>query len=123
MDLRSKRIAVVGASADETKYGYKIFRDLLAAGSQADGVNPRGGMVCGKSMYPSLSALSYTPDLVITVVPPAVTDKVVDECLGLGIKTIWMQPGSGSPAAVEKAEHGGMEVIHDACIMIQEGIW
>jgi len=62
-------------------------------------------------------------DLVITVVPARVTERVVDECKELGIKEIWMQPGSESNAAIDKAKEYGISVVSNACFMVEEGIW
>ncbi|MEI7528538.1 MAG: CoA-binding protein [Elusimicrobiota bacterium] len=115
-------IAVVGVSGDASKYGHKIFRDLLKAGYPVKGVNPKGGTVLGKALYKSLAEIENKPDLVITVVPPAVTEKVVEECNRLGIKTLWLQPGSESREALAKASVYGIKTI-SACFMVQKGVW
>jgi len=117
-----KLIAVVGVSDDASKYGHKIFRDLLKAGYPVKGVNPKGGFVLGHNIYRSFSEMEQKPDLVITVVPPAVTEKVVEECNALGIKTVWMQPGSESETAIAKAATYGIKTI-SACFMVQKGVW
>jgi hypothetical protein len=117
-----KLIAVVGVSDDASKYGHKIFRDLLNAGFPVKGVNPKGGFVLGNNVYKSLSDLEKRPDLVITVVPPAVTERVVEECNALGVKTVWMQPGSESAAALEKAKTYGIKTV-TACFMVNKGVW
>jgi predicted CoA-binding protein len=54
----------------------------------------------------------------VAVVPPAETEKVVEECLRLGIKKIWMQQGAESDAAIHRAEAGGMTVAHHACVLM-----
>ncbi len=115
-------IAVVGVSDDASKYGHKIFRDMLKAGYPVKGVNPKGGFVLGNNIYKSLSEIEKKPGLVITVVPPAITDQIVEECNKLGIGTVWMQPGSGSEAALEKARTYGIKTV-TACFMVQKGIW
>ncbi|OGR52217.1 MAG: hypothetical protein A2049_04085 [Elusimicrobia bacterium GWA2_62_23] len=115
-------IAVVGVSDDASKYGHKIFRDLLNAGYPVKGVNPKGGFVLGSQLYKSVSEIEKRPDLVITVVHPAVTEKIVEECNKLGVKTIWMQPGSESAQAVEKAAEYGIKTI-TACFMVVKGVW
>ncbi len=115
-------IAVVGVSDDASKYGHKIFRDLLKAGYPVKGVNQKGGFVLGQQLYKSLSEIEKRPELVITVVPPQVTEKVVEECNRLGVKHIWMQPGSDSPEAADKAAGYGIEATQ-ACFMVQKGVW
>lgn len=115
-------IAVVGVSDDASKYGHKIFRDLLNAGYPVKGVNPKGGFVLGQQLYKSLSEMEKRPDLVITVVPPAATEKIVEECNALGIKQLWLQPGSESDAALEKAKAYGIKTT-SACFMVAKGVW
>ncbi len=117
-----KLIAVVGVSDDPDKYGHKIFRDMRKAGYPAEGVNPKGGIVLGRRIYKTLAEMEPKPDLVITVVPPAVTETIVEECHNLGIKTIWLQPGSESPKALAKAAEYGINTI-SACFMVKQGIW
>ncbi|HBU70411.1 MAG TPA: CoA-binding protein [Elusimicrobia bacterium] len=122
-NLKDKLIAVIGVSGDDTKYGHKIFRDLLNAGYKVEGVSVRGGTVLGRQIHKSLATVSPKPDLVITVVPPSVTEKIVAECIALGIRELWMQPGSSSDAAVKDAEAAGISVVRDSCIMIRSGVW
>ena len=115
-----RKWAVVGVSEDREKYGNKIYRDLRNAGYTVFAVNPKLSTVEGDPCYPSLKDLPEVPDVVDLVVPPAVGLKVVEECLSLGIQRIWFQPGSESEEAVKRAQDGGMEVVYDACIMIQK---
>lgn len=121
--ITGKRIAVIGVSDNEEKYGFRIFRDLVQQGLQVEGVNPKGGELLGKKIFTSLKAMDRQPDVVITVVPPAITEKIVDECAATGIGEIWMQPGSESDGAIKKAERYGLKVTHNACIMVVNGIW
>lgn len=122
-ELRDKVIAVVGVSHRPEKYGYKIFRDLYNAGYRVHGVYVRGGEVLGQKMHKTIKDIGIVPDMVITVVPFEVTERIIEECKILGIKEIWMQPGSESPAAIEKAKSYGISVTHNACIMIDKGMW
>ncbi len=117
-----KQIAVIGVSEDADKYGHKIFRDLINAGYTVKGVNPKGGFVLGRNIYKSLEELEPKPDLVITVVHPDITEKVVEQCNKLGIKNLWMQPGSDSAKALEKAKEYGLNAI-TACFMVRAGVW
>ena len=122
MNLKEQNIAVVGVSGDASKYGHKIFRDLLKNGYKAEGVNPKGGFVLGKNLYKNLSELPKKPDLVITVVPPEITESVVEECNRLGVPHVWLQPGSESEKAVKKAAEFGIKTTM-ACFMVSQRIW
>jgi predicted CoA-binding protein len=120
---KNKLIAVVGVSCNPDKFGYKIFTDLLSAGFKVVAVGVRGGVVAEHTVYKSLKDLPNKPDIVITVVPPGETDKTVDEAISLGIKEIWMQPGSVSKEAVEKAKLAGVKVTDHGCFMVVHGVW
>lgn len=122
-DLKNKNIVVVGVSHRPEKYGHKIFRDLMNAGYSVQGVSVRGGEVLGRKIYRSLKELETVPEVVVTVVPAQITEQIVEECRELGIKEIWMQPGSESQKAVEKAGQYGLKVTANACIMIEKGVW
>ncbi|MCK9613911.1 MAG: CoA-binding protein [Candidatus Omnitrophica bacterium] len=122
-DIKKKIMAVVGVSHKENKFGFRIFNDLVQNGFNVVGINPTDGEIAGRKIYRSLKEINTKIDLVITVVPARVTERIVDECNELGIKEIWMQPGSESSIAIEKAKNYGIEVTSNACFMVEEGIW
>ena len=115
--------AVVGASNDPRKYGNMIFRDLTRAGYRVYGVNPKGGEIDGVALYVSLDTLPEKPQVVDMVVPPAVTERTVEQCAELGLNRVWMQPGSESDRAIELCHERGIRVVHDACAMVQKRVW
>jgi len=115
--------AVVGASKDPDKFGHQILRDLRAAGYTVYGVNPRGGEIEGQTLYPTLSDLPERPTVVDIVVPPAVTEEIVRQCAQLGLKRVWMQPGSESEEAIRSCQEHDIQVVYHACAMIQKRQW
>jgi len=115
---KEKKIAVVGVSRNEKKYGFKVFKTLLDNGFRVFAINPNADKILNQKVYPSLSSLPEKPDLVVTVTPPDVTEKVIDSCIGLGIDEVWLQPGSESENAIKKAEVNGINLVYNACIMI-----
>lgn len=110
--------AIVGASRDRSKYGNAVYRDLRAAGYRVFAVNPTAGEIEGDPVWPTLSALPERPDVVDFVTPPAVTERIVDEALRLGIARLWFQPGAESPAALARARAAGTLVV-TACAMTE----
>jgi hypothetical protein len=122
-NIQEKEIAVVGVSEREEKYGYKIFRDLIKHNFNVKGVNPRNGEILGRKIYKNLTDLQRVPDLVITVVPHQVTERIVEECKKMGVREIWMQPGSESETVIKTAKDYGITVTHNACFMVHYGIW
>jgi predicted CoA-binding protein len=116
---KKNKFAVVGVSRDPAKYGHQVYKDLRSAGYEVYAVNPNASEVLGDRCYPSLEALPVKPDVVNVVVPPRVTEAVVKACKKLGVKKVWMQPGSESEAAINFCRENGIEVIYGVCVMIE----
>lgn len=114
---KSKAFAVLGATRNKDKYGYQIFRILTDYGYEAYAVNPKYDSIEEHPCFPSLADLPGKPDVVITVVPPDVTEKTIDEAHRLSIPTIWMPPGSGSAAAVRKCEDCRLGYVDETCVI------
>ena len=118
--LNKKNIfAIVGASRDPQKYGYQVYKDLKNAGYEVYPVNPNADEILGDKCYPSLENLPKKPDVVDVVVPPKVTEQLVETCKKLGITKVWMQPGSESPTAIKFCEENSIQVVHGVCVMIE----
>ncbi|RLI40405.1 CoA-binding protein [Candidatus Bathyarchaeota archaeon] len=118
--LNKKNVfAVVGASRDPKKYGYQVYKDLRKAGYRVYPVNPNADEILGDRCYPSIEDLPVKPDVVDIVVPPKITERVVKTCRKLGIRKVWMQPGSESEAAIKFCEENGMDVVHGVCVMVE----
>lgn len=118
-----KNIALVGASANPDKYGYKIFTDLLKNGYQVIGVNPKAPIINGQQTVATLADIDEKIDQVIIVTPPKITVEVIKQANDLGIKNIWLQPGAESEEAVKLTEKLGMNLTYNACYMVRENIW
>lgn len=110
--------AVVGVSEDPSKYGHLVFATLLDSGYKVLGVNPKNGQVLGQTIYRTLADLPEKPEVVDIVVPPAVTEQIVRQCLDLGLTRVWMQPGAESQEAIDFCEANGIQVVWDACAMV-----
>jgi predicted CoA-binding protein len=119
-DLRKMEcVAVFGATQDSSKFGYKVLVDLQRGGYLVYGINPNHQEIEGIPCFPDIASLPRRPDLLVFVVPPRVTEKALAEARKAGIGRIWMQPGSESPEAIAYCVENGMDVVHDACIMIR----
>lgn len=120
-DFIDKRLsyALVGATANQAKYGYTVLMDLHGAGFTIVGVNPKHADIEGVPVHPSLASLPQKPDVVIFVVPPDVGARVLNEVAALGIRKAWFQPGAESETIRSRAKELGIEVVADgSCIMV-----
>jgi predicted CoA-binding protein len=111
--------AVVGASREPRKYGYKVYENLKNAGYRVYPVNPNADEILGDRCYPDLESLPNAADVVDAVVPPKVTEQIVRTCKKLGITRVWLQPGSESEKAIRFCEQNGIDVVYGVCVMIE----
>lgn len=113
------RYAVVGASNNEEKYGYTVFNDLIQWWYKVIAINPKEKEILWTKVYTTLSDYVGVIDVVIFVVPPKVTEMVLEEVRMLWIRNVWMQPWSESETAIAYCAQNWIACTHDACIMIQ----
>ena len=111
--------AVVGASNNKAKYGFQVLKDLKDAGFKVIPINPHESKILDLKCYSSLSAVPKKINVVITVVKPSVTEKIVEECSKLSIDKIWMQPGSESKAAIDFCKSHNINFVYNTCIMVE----
>ncbi len=125
--LAQKKIAVVGVS-DRRETGCNLaYTKFKENGYQVYAVNPRLSAFDGAPCYPDLKSIPEKPDAVFILANPKVTDQVVQQCVDLGIKHVWMhcmmgtKPGlaanmtSVSQDAVALCKANGITVIPGSC--------
>eukprot|EP00127_Corallochytrium_limacisporum_P003391 Clim_evm19s149 gene=Clim_evmTU19s149 len=118
--LAADMFAVVGASTDRSKYGNKVLRHYVENGRKVVPINHKEPQVEGLDAKKSLSELNEPAKYSVSIItPPAVTEKVIDEALGLGITNLWCQPGSENAEAIQKAKDRGANVISGGpCVLV-----
>jgi uncharacterized protein len=125
--LAQKKIAVVGVS-DKRDTGCNLgYRKFKAAGYTVFAVNPHLTTFEGAPCYPDLNSIPEKPEAVFILANPKVTEQIVQQCVELGIKYVWMhclmgtKPGlaasmtSVSPDAVQMCCENGISVIPGSC--------
>lgn len=120
----SKKVwAIVGASENTQKFGNRIYRNLKQAGYEVYGVNPNAETADGDLVFPTLADLPVKPDVVDVVVPSWVGRRIAEDAANAGIPIFWLQPGAESDELISYAESLGLNVIHDACAMVEKRRW
>ena len=88
-------VAIVGASADPTKLGYGVARNLIQ--SQYHGaihlVNPKGGNLMGRPMRTSLAEVPDPVDLAVLIVPATAVSVALADCGARGIRAAIIMAG------------------------------
>jgi predicted CoA-binding protein len=120
--LSRPTVAILGASADRSKYGNISVRAHLKQGYDVYPVNPKGGQIEGLTVYKSLVEVPPGRLSRISVyLPPAVGIKVLPEIVERDCDELWLNPGSESDELMSAAQAAGLNVIV-ACSIVDLGV-
>ena len=111
-----KNIAVVGLSPNALRPSHDVSASMQSFGFRVIPVHPAVQEILGERVYPNLSVVSEKIDLVNVFRSAEFIDEVVEECLRLKLKNIWIQEGIVNESAAARAIAGGMTVVMDRCI-------
>jgi len=113
---RVRTLAVVGLSPNPTRPSYGVSQAMQGFGYTIIPVHPLAREILGARAYPRLGDVPVAIDLVNVFRRAEFIDGVVDECLALGLKNLWIQEGIINEPAAMRAVKGGMMVVMDRCI-------
>lgn len=111
-----KGIAVIGLSPNATRPSHRVAAAMQGFGYRIIPIRPAVAEVLGETAYPNLKELPVKPDLVDVFRAPEHVMPIVESCIELGIKAIWLQDGVINHQAAEKATSAGITVVMDRCI-------
>lgn len=116
--LSQRAIAVAGVSASGKGFGNTIVKELGRKGYEVHIVHPEAKEMNGQTCVSSLVELPKEVEALLTVVPPDRTETLVKQAAEAGIKTVWMQQGSESEAALRLCEEQGIDAVVGECILM-----
>lgn len=127
-DFRAQKvIAVVGVSDKREASANRNYKAFKQHGYRVYAVNPRISAFDGLPCYPDLKSIPEKPNAVFMLTSPKVTEQIIQQCVDLRVKHVWMhclvgtKPGlaAGStsvpPSAVEVCRKHGIAVIPGSC--------
>lgn len=120
MSKVAKTVAILGASADRTKYSNKSIRAHLRQGWQVYPVNPKGGEIEGLKAYPQLADIPVAIQRVSLYLPPSVGIATLPDVAAVKPAEFFVNPGAESDELVEKARQLGLDPIL-ACSIVDVG--
>lgn len=85
--FRPRGVAVVGASTNPAKIGYRVVENMVKSG-YAGGIypiNPKGGEILGRTVYSSLGAVPGPVDVAVLCVPADCVYPTLPECADKGV--------------------------------------
>ena len=116
-----KTIAMVGASADKTKFSYGVLRVLHETGYDMIPVNPNPNLkeIRGIKVYHSLAEIDRPVDMVEVFRPKEEFYHFAEEAIAIGAKVLWGQIGVYDDKAAKLAEEAGLKVVMNRCPKIE----
>ena len=111
-----KTIAVVGLSPRAERPSYRVSRAMQGFGYRIVPVRPAVTEVLGEKAYARLSDIPFPVDLVDVFRNADEVGPIVDECIALGVKRLWLQDGVVNEEAARKARAAGITVVMDRCV-------
>lgn len=118
----TRRIAVIGASADPGRPSFTVFRDLSRAGFDCVPVNPNEREVLGVPAFPTLAAAVAATgpfEMVDVFRRSELCVAHAREAVAAGARVLWLQLGVVDWEAARIAHAAGLEVVMDRCTAIE----
>ena len=116
-----KTIAMVGASADKTKFSYGVLRQLSEIGYDILPVNPNPTVleIRGLKVYRSLAEIDKPVDMVDVFRPREELYGIAEQAIAIRAKVLWGQIGVYDDRAAKLAEDAGLKVVMNRCPKIE----
>ncbi|MEE2773574.1 MAG: CoA-binding protein [Pseudomonadota bacterium] len=116
-----KNIAMVGASADPTKFSYGVLRVLNEQGFNMMPINPNPNIkeIRNIKVYKSLECVDQPIDMVQVFRNSSALYGVAEEAISVGAKVLWAQIGVFNEDAAKLAEDAGLKVVMNRCPKIE----
>ncbi len=115
----TKCIAVVGFSSKVERAGFYVPDYLQQAGYHIIPVNPNLKEGLSERAYPELAAIPEPVDLVLIFQRSENVPPFVSQAIEIGATAVWMQLGISHEEAAEKARLAGLDVVMDACMLVE----
>jgi predicted CoA-binding protein len=116
----SKTVAIIGASANRSKFGNKALRAFEQQGYRVLAINPNESEVEGHKTFASVLDVPDPIDMATVYVPGDVGVRVMDDLAKKGVPEVWLNPGADDDAVVARAKELGLKTII-ACSIIGIG--
>lgn len=111
-----RSVAVVGLSPQPARPSFNVAKALQGFGYRIIPVRPMVDEVLGEKAYPDLESLPEVPDIVDVFRASEHVPEIVDSCIRLGIKNLWLQDGVIHEEAALRAQQAGITVVMDRCM-------
>lgn len=112
-----KTAAVIGASADRSKWGNKAVRAFQRCGYTVYPVHPRELEIEGLETFTTISAVPVRPEIVSVYLSPPALLAILPAIAARGCDELWLNPGTDSPEVVQTARQLGLHMVRQCSLL------
>ncbi|MBO9608266.1 MAG: CoA-binding protein [Paenibacillaceae bacterium] len=119
---QTKLIAVVGLSDNPEKVSHMVAQAMQDKGYRIIPVNPNADTILGEKVYARLTDIPFPVDIVNVFRRSDQVVPIAEEAVQIKAKAFWLQLGIVNEEAALIAAEGGLDVIMDRCIKVEDSI-
>ncbi|ROL61185.1 CoA-binding protein [Bacteroidetes/Chlorobi group bacterium ChocPot_Mid] len=111
----TKSFAIIGASAKEDSYGFKLVKSLTDVGYKVFPINPKYPDIYGLTTYNSTEDLPELPENIVLAMSAVNNLKVLNSLQKFKSSNIWLPPECWNDELVNKAVEMNLNILKDLC--------
>lgn len=111
--LKFKNWAIIGATDDHSRFGYKIPLCMRKHGYTVYGINPKYDEIEGEKIYPGLEEVPGKIDALDMIVSPRFGKEYLKKAHKMGIQNVFFQPGSYDEEIIALAKELHFNIVID----------
>lgn len=116
-DPSTKRVVVLGASANPARMSYQAVKELRDAGHEVLPVHPALSSLMGADVLTDLQEVRGDVDTLTMYINAIRSAGMAEKIKELGVRRVIFNPGAENPELMEKLEAAGI-VCLEACTLV-----
>lgn len=111
----TKSFAIIGASAKEDSYGFKLVKSLTDVGYKVFPINPKYPDIYGLTTYKSIDDLPELPENIVLAMSAVNNIKILNLLQNFKNSYIWLPPECWNDELFKKASAMDLKILKDKC--------
>jgi len=114
-------LAIIGVSSQGRGFGAGAYLELKAVGVNVYAINPRGGLVKGDKIYPTLKEVPEPIKAAVVLTKGENALAAIEECSRENVEWVWLQGGSDTPEVKKLCDDLEIKRMTGNCILLRKG--
>jgi len=112
---KTKSFAIIGASANEESYGFKLVKSMADVGYTVFPINPKYPEIYSLMTYKSIKDLKEIPDNIVLAMSAINNLKVLSSLQNFKSSFIWLTPECWNEELYIKSIEMDLKILKDQC--------